>query len=390
MSSAFANREVAKNFRETLPQPKRESSLLNDSEFRRMLAIERKRSERTDAPFLLMLAECGDSGIQDADPAILEAIGNTLLQHSRDTDIIGWYQEGVILGALFTGLEANQRNSVLGTVAGRMRMLLESNLTSEEWRQVRLGFHLFPDHWDLTGSDHPGDSVLYMDLTLEAKRKKTFLVLKRVIDFTVSALLLAVCSPLFLLIALAIKATSMGPVFFRQKRIGQHGKQFIFLKFRSMYAGSNEHVHKKFVTSLITDRSREDAPDIEDALDVEIESQYKIKDDARITRLGRFLRKTSLDELPQLLNVLKGEMSLVGPRPAIPYEVEVYQTWHRHRVLAAKPGITGIWQVTGRSRVKFDEMVRMDLRYAMAWSLWLDLKILLQTPFAVIRGTGAF
>ncbi len=390
MSSAFANREEAKNFREILPLQKKENCLLSENEFRRMLAIERKRSERTDAPFLLMLADCGDSGIQDADSTMLEAIGTTLLQHSRDTDIIGWYQEGIILGALFTGLEANQRNSVLGTVASRMRTLLESNLTPDEWRQVRLGFHLFPDHWDLTGSEHPGDSVLYIDLTLEAKRKKTFLALKRIIDFTISALVLAVCSPLFLLIALAIKATSKGPVFYRQKRIGQHGRQFIFLKFRSMYAGSNEHVHKKFVTNLITDSSRYAAPDSEDVVDIESESQYKIKDDARITRVGRLLRRTSLDELPQLLNVLKGEMSLVGPRPAIPYEVEVYQTWHRHRVLSAKPGITGIWQVTGRSRVKFDEMVRMDLRYAMAWSLWLDLKILLQTPFAVIRGTGAF
>ena len=106
--------------------------------------------------------------------------------------------------------------------------------------------------------------------------------------------------------------------------------------------------------------------------------------------MGRFLRRTSLDELPQLLNVLKGEMSLVGPRPAIPYEVEIYQTWHRRRILAAKPGITGIWQVAGRSRVKFDEMVRMDLRYAMAWSPWLDLKILLLTPFTVFHGSGAF
>ena len=105
--------------------------------------------------------------------------------------------------------------------------------------------------------------------------------------------------------------------------------------------------------------------------------------------MGRFLRKSSLDELPQLFNVLKGDMSLVGPRPPIPYELAAYQTWHRRRVLEVKPGITGLWQVTGRSRVKFDEMVRLDLRYATSWSMWLDLKILLRTPLAVIRGSGA-
>src|SRR6266704_7217606 len=116
---------------------------------------------------------------------------------------------------------------------------------------------------------------------------------------------------------------------------------------------------------------------------------YKITEDPRVTRVGRFLRKTSLDELPQFLNVLRGEMSLVGPRPPIPYELEVYDIWHRRRVLEAKPGITGLWQVNGRSRLKFDDMVRLDLQYAKKWSLWLDIKILLQTPWAVLFGDGA-
>jgi lipopolysaccharide/colanic/teichoic acid biosynthesis glycosyltransferase len=117
---------------------------------------------------------------------------------------------------------------------------------------------------------------------------------------------------------------------------------------------------------------------------------YKIQNDPRITCLGKFLRKTSLDELPQFINVLKGEMSLVGPRPPIPYELETYQIWHRRRLLEAKPGITGLWQVNGRSRLKFDDMVRLDLQYAKTWSLWLDIKILLQTPRAVLFGAGAY
>jgi lipopolysaccharide/colanic/teichoic acid biosynthesis glycosyltransferase len=117
---------------------------------------------------------------------------------------------------------------------------------------------------------------------------------------------------------------------------------------------------------------------------------YKITEDPRVTSVGRFLRKTSLDELPQFLNVLRGEMSLVGPRPPIPYEIEVYDTWHRRRLLEVKPGITGLWQVNGRSTARFDDMVRLDLKYAQAWSLWLDLKILLQTPRAVLFGGGGY
>jgi lipopolysaccharide/colanic/teichoic acid biosynthesis glycosyltransferase len=117
---------------------------------------------------------------------------------------------------------------------------------------------------------------------------------------------------------------------------------------------------------------------------------YKLTSDKRITRLGKFLRRTSLDELPQFINVLRGDMSLVGPRPPIPYELAAYQTWHRRRLLEVKPGITGLWQVTGRSTVDFDEMVRLDLRYATSWTPWLDLRILIRTPAAVIKGSGAY
>jgi lipopolysaccharide/colanic/teichoic acid biosynthesis glycosyltransferase len=197
-------------------------------------------------------------------------------------------------------------------------------------------------------------------------------------------LALILCSPLFLAIAVAIKLSSKGPLLFKQLRVGQYGQCFTFLKFRSMYVNNDDFVHQKFVTELISKAARGEFSG------KDRDGVYKLTDDKRITRVGTFLRRTSLDELPQLLNVLKGEMSLVGPRPAIPYELAAYQTWHRRRVLETKPGITGVWQVTGRSRVKFDEMVRMDLRYAMSWSPWLDLKILLRTPLAVIRGSGAY
>lgn len=208
--------------------------------------------------------------------------------------------------------------------------------------------------------------------------------MKRVIDVIGSGLILVLSAPLLLVIALAIKASSRGPVLFRQERVGHYGRHFTFLKFRSMFLNNDHGVHKEFVTKFIAD----EAP--HPPLNGNGTRIYKLAVDSRITRVGKFLRSTSLDELPQLLNVLKGEMSLVGPRPPIPYEVAVYETWHRRRVLEAKPGITGLWQITGRSRVKFDEMVRLDLRYSATWTLWLDLKILLHTPLAVIKGTGAY
>jgi lipopolysaccharide/colanic/teichoic acid biosynthesis glycosyltransferase len=181
---------------------------------------------------------------------------------------------------------------------------------------------------------------------------------------------------------MAIKLTSKGPVFFRQQRLGQYGRGFTFLKFRSMHPDSDPSIHREYVKRFIGNGAAE-KPAAEPA------ATYKLTVDPRVTPIGRFLRRTSLDELPQFLNVLWGDMSLVGPRPPVPYEVECYSAWHRTRLLAAKPGITGLWQVAGRSRVKFDDMVRMDLRYATSWSLWLDLKILLQTPLAVFTANGA-
>jgi lipopolysaccharide/colanic/teichoic acid biosynthesis glycosyltransferase len=151
-----------------------------------------------------------------------------------------------------------------------------------------------------------------------------------------------------------------------------------------MHVNNDPSVHREYVKNLIVGSTGSKASNGSKR------PVYKLTRDPRITKVGAFLRKTSLDELPQLYNVLKGEMSLVGPRPAIPYEVEAYELWHRRRVLAAKPGITGLWQVNGRSRVSFNDMVRLDVRYAMAHSLWLDVKILLSTPRAVIFAKGAY
>ena len=204
---------------------------------------------------------------------------------------------------------------------------------------------------------------------------------KRAFDITAVTIGLILLSPLLILIAILIKLDLAGPVFYRQTRIGENGRQFLMFKFRSMRADTDTKIHQEYVTRLIKENiSLED-------LDQE-SSSLKMENDPRITRVGKFVRKTSIDELPQLINVLRGEMSLVGPRPPLLYEVDLYQDWHKRR-FEVPPGITGIWQVSGRNRVSFDEMVRMDLEYIEHQSLWLDIKLLLKTPRAVIGGQGA-
>jgi lipopolysaccharide/colanic/teichoic acid biosynthesis glycosyltransferase len=213
------------------------------------------------------------------------------------------------------------------------------------------------------------------------KRATHYDIVKRALDLVLSLMLLGILSPLFFLIAALVKLTSPGPVLFRQKRIGQMMKPFTMLKFRTMHVNTDHAIHHQFVTSFIKSGGK--------CEEIGKTGLFKIVNDPRVTAIGRILRKTSLDELPQLWNVFSGEMSLVGPRPPLPYEVEQYMSWHRRRVLEAKPGLTGLWQVTGRSRTTFDEMVRLDLRYVRTCSIWTDIKILLATPRAVISGKGA-
>ena len=201
---------------------------------------------------------------------------------------------------------------------------------------------------------------------------------KRAFDLAVSGAAIVLLSPLLALIAAAIKFGSRGPVLYRQERVGMDGRLFLFYKFRTMKAGADDRAHREYQQKYNTGQAgtnfgRGPRP------------VFKMRDDPRITRVGRILRRTSLDELPQFLNVLFGDMSVVGPRPPIPYEVEVYEHWHRQR-LDVKPGLTGLWQVSGRNRLSFDEMVKLDLFYIENWSLLLDLKIILRTLPVVLRG----
>ncbi|MBI5644314.1 MAG: sugar transferase [Deltaproteobacteria bacterium] len=229
------------------------------------------------------------------------------------------------------------------------------------------------------------DLTLYPDLLKKNSARKGSLFLKRIIDIIGAVFALIIFSPLLIIIPLIIKLTSKGPVLFTQTRIGREGKAFTFLKFRSMYAGNDEKIHAEYVKKLILEGKAYSGKEAEPG-----ETVYKIKDDPRITPFGKLLRKTSMDELPQFINVLKGEMSLVGPRPPIPYEIESYDVWHWRRILDCRPGITGLWQVKGRSRTNFNDMVRLDIRYIKEWSIWLDLKLLIKTPWTLLSSKGAY
>lgn len=358
--------------------------LLEEEAFRRLIAVERKRTERSKNPFVMMLLEYENAGNEDKTYTVLQSAANSLIQASRDTDTIGWYEKKLVIGAMFTDLVIKDKGAITGTLMKRVSAALQGELSQEDYEQIKVAFHFFPDEWDHNQAGTPTNTALYPDLVEKSQSDKLRLVIKRVIDVAVSVLIIALLAPLFLLVAAAIKLTSRGPILFRQQRVGQFGECFTFLKFRSMYANNDSSVHKDFVTGLIKDQMS-NGPGAENARPV-----YKMTNDKRITPIGGILRRTSLDELPQFFNVLWGDMSLVGPRPPIPYELAAYQTWHRRRILEVKPGITGLWQVTGRSTVRFDEMVRLDLRYATNWSPWLDIKILLRTPLAVIRGSGAY
>jgi lipopolysaccharide/colanic/teichoic acid biosynthesis glycosyltransferase len=360
--------------------------VLNEESFLRTLSLERKRTERSRKPFLLMLLEFGNILPQESSRALGKVI-SALSSSTRATDVVGWFKNHSVVGVLFTEIIIDDQSSIVSTMMARVSETLGHSLTLDQFNQVKLSFHVFPEPWDGGMFDRPSNPMLYPDFSDQDDRRKYKFAVKRLMDIVGSGMGLILCAPVFLVIAALVKLTSEGPVFFRQQRIGQHGTPFTFLKFRTMFTNNDHSVHKEFVQQLIAGKVK---PNSNGNGDGNGHGVYKIKSDPRVTRIGSFLRRSSLDELPQLINVLRGEMSLVGPRPPVQYEVDAYEIWHRGRLMEAKPGITGLWQLNGRSRVKFDEMVRLDIRYARTWSLWLDIKILLRTPHAVFLGEGAY
>jgi exopolysaccharide biosynthesis polyprenyl glycosylphosphotransferase len=357
------------------------SIFLTEEAFVSRLHLEQRRTERSRRPFVFVLFEVGDRLKGDRKLAVCERIAEVLSTSIRDTDIRGWYENGSAIGVIFTEVGQTDGAAIGNALVTKMQQLLSSKLTASEVGEVALSFYVFPEDWDKGNKNGSATATLYPD---SERSKKAAQIVKRCVDVTGSLCAVIVAAPLFLLFAALIKLTSKGPILFRQERVGQYGHKFTFLKFRSMYVNNDHAIHREYVTSLIAGSAQsKHAPGGQQQV-------YKLTNDPRVTWIGGFLRKSSLDEIPQFLNVLRGEMSLVGPRPPIAYEVESYDIWHRRRLLGVKPGITGLWQVTGRSRTTFDEMVRLDLKYAKSWSLWLDLKILLQTPRAVVAGDGAY
>ena len=343
------------------------------------LVRERKRTGRTCKSLWLMLVDI--DAIQDSHikKQITRKMSEVLALLTRDTDIKGWYRQNAVLGVIFT--ETN------GVDPGLLRKKIEAGICRAvpPWHRelIALRFHVFPEHGEKAQAVASADLTLYPDMEREKRSRRVSFALKRTLDIVGSVAGLILFSPLFVVIPLAIKCSSKGPVLFRQERVGQFGKRFQFLKFRSMQVNNDASVHRDYLAKFIKGKAGAEEGGNSGT------KVYKLTNDSRVTPIGKILRKTSMDELPQFLNVLRGEMSLVGPRPPIPYEVMEYDIWHWRRIIEIKPGITGLWQVKGRSTTTFDEMVRLDLQYAREWSVWQDIKLLLQTPGAVLRGKGA-
>jgi exopolysaccharide biosynthesis polyprenyl glycosylphosphotransferase len=349
--------------------------------FRSILTLERRRAERSRNPLILMLLDAHQEN-GTAKKVLSQAI-EVVASSTRETDAIGWYKNGAILGVIFTEVGKEDSDLACEILRAKIRTSLLEQIGTETAGKIAISIHVFPEKWDKNHVHWVSDSKLYPDLKSHAPQKRLSLGIKRAMDIVGSAALLILLSPILAAIALIIKLTSDGPVLFRQERLGQSGQRFKCLKFRTMYVNNDPKIHQDYIQQYIEGNKAQSS-------EAEAPAVYKITSDPRVTPIGRFLRKSSLDEVPQFWNVLQGAMSLVGPRPPVPYEFEIYDVWHRRRVLEVKPGVTGLWQVSGRSRLTFDEMVRLDLQYCRTWSLWLDLKILLATPGAVISGEGAY
>lgn len=356
-------------------------TLLNEDAFISMLYLERRRAERAQKRFVLVLVDVQETLAGNTKDRAVNGLANALFDATRETDIVGWYLSNNLLGIIGTELGNATNQAIQESLLRKIRTSFEESLGAKKAASIFVSFHFFPEEYE-GRDDHTANIALYPDLQRTEKSRRLSLSLKRCMDVAGSAFALLLFSPIFAAIAIAIKLTSKGPVLFKQARLGQYGKEFQVLKFRSMRTDCDSKIHQEYVSQFIAGKVSGDATEGEKPV-------FKIQKDPRITRIGALIRKTSLDELPQFWNVLRGDMSLVGPRPPVAYEFRAYEVWHRRRVLEIKPGITGLWQVEGRSRTKFDEMVRLDLKYARGWSLWLDTKIILQTPAAVIFGEGA-
>ena len=332
--------------------------------FLSQLQRERRRSERTKGPLSLAVFRYDDGNLDEL------ANADRLLQYlhriKRDIDVIGYIDDGMI-GVILLDTNAGGAQGFLQRLGAQLNDLqfLGTAFTFPDGIFDRL----------LSGGDRlsPTQRIFFDYGNVRGT------IVKRLIDIVIASTVLVLCAPLMLATAIAVAATSPGPVIFRQTRLGRDGTPLVLYKFRSMYQDADESIHRDHVANLIGD-----APGGTDEANGK-KTWKKIDNDPRITPVGRIVRNLKVDELPQLFNVLKGDLSLVGPRPPIPYEVALYQAWHLRRILAVKPGITGLWQIESGDSVSFERMVRMDLQYVANASILIDLKIFYQTVAVVVR-----
>ena len=349
--------------------------IYSQKEFRLRVLEEWRRSERSSRPEILILFN-GMKSVTDS-----QEFFDRLTATFRGTDVFGWYRSNATFGVLLVELGKSSLREALKVVEDKIhrQVLCAADCASAG---VSAELQVLPPY-TFTGGDLGNSAGTVEELWKDIHENNWILTaITRALDISGSLLFLIFLSPCFLAIAFCIRLTTRGPALFRQRRVGLRGSTFELYKFRTMTVGNNDQAHREFMKQFINGNGKQHS-------DERGEGVFKITNDSRVTRVGQFLRRTSLDEIPQFWNVLRGDMSLVGPRPPLAYEVEHYDLWHRQRINESKPGITGLWQVHGRSRCTFDEMTRLDLKHAQTGSLALYLRVLLETPQAVIRGRGA-
>lgn len=353
------------------PQPPATTPPIGEALFHDALVREQARADRFDEPFVVARITRGPRRVSAADwDRAMTALSAAVLPD----DLIGWCEAGRVLGVIRPAAGHRTADDGEPVAVETMRRELAWSLAADD-----ADFVVTIDLYD------PTERVLPEWLLTELSRQRTAMdvaraCVKRALDVAGSAVMLVLLAPLMAVVALLVRATSPGPVLFRQERVGAGGRVFSMLKFRTIRADADATLHRQYAARFIEAGAHK--PGGDDAV-------CKIVNDPRVTPVGRVLRRSSIDEVPQFWNVLVGEMSLVGPRPALPYEVACYKTWHRRRMLEVKPGMTGLWQVNGRSRTSFEDMVRLDLRYARNRTILNDLRILLATPRVVVSGRGA-
>jgi lipopolysaccharide/colanic/teichoic acid biosynthesis glycosyltransferase len=335
--------------------------------FLALLEREKRRTDRSKASLSIATFHLAKEAKGDeVDQFVL-----FLCESKRETDVVGLLSDEV-LGVLLpdTGSEGSHR-FVRKITDGMPGIRFAASVETYPEQVFR---HMSGEHGEYRSLVDASESA--------PKPRRAAFALKRAIDLAGAAAGLTALFPIMLVVAVAIAFDSRGPIVYKQIRLGRRGRPFVFYKFRSMYPDADESIHRIYVRGIIQSGRRSCADRNES------KPWSKLESDSRVTPVGRFIRKTCLDELPQLVNVLKGDLSLVGPRPPLPYEASVYDSWHLRRLLDVKPGVTGLWQVEGRNRATFDDMVRMDLRYVRQWSIALDLKILLRTLLIVVNKRG--